>query len=69
MIVKCHKTFEVYGICYGGQGFCDDINTLDTFETRKEAEIYAKNWLASHPRSLIHIKIREHLEELDNEEQ
>jgi len=68
MIVKCHKTFEVYTICYGGQGFCDDIHTLDVFETREEAETYVENWLATHPNSWLDVKIRECLEELGDEE-
>ena len=64
MIVKCHKTFEVYTICYGGQGFRDDICTLDTFETREEAETYIENWLATHTHDWVDIKIREHLREI-----
>ncbi len=67
MIVKCHKTFEVYTICYGGQGFRDDIHTLDVFETREEAETYVENWLANHPHSWLDIKICEHLEELGSQ--
>lgn len=63
MIIKCHKTFVVYSICYGGQGFQDDINELGEFETKREAEKYIKELNNKNP--WIDIKIREVIEELE----
>lgn len=63
MIVKCHKTFEVCCIIYGGQGFRDEIKVLGTFETRAEAEDFIEE-KCNGKGYWTDFKIRERLREL-----
>lgn len=52
MYVTVHVTYDVETICYGGQGFKDDVNLIGSFETIDEARAFATKWKGTHPKAV-----------------
>lgn len=62
MYVTVHVTYDVETICYGGQGFRDDINLIDSFETIDEARACAAKWKEANPNAVwVDVRISENV--------
>ena len=52
MFIIVHVTYDVETVCYGGQGFKDDIRLIGRFETIEEARACATKWKETNPNAI-----------------
>jgi len=62
MYITVHVTYDVETICYGGQGFKDDIHLIGSFETVEEARACAAKWKETNPNAIgVDVRIFENV--------